>query len=40
LNREANDKDLDKIEIAEITFAFNNSKLIKLLRKRGTAIIN
>lgn len=40
LNREANDKDLDKIEIAEITFAFNNSKLIKLLKKRGTAIIN
>lgn len=40
LNREANDKDLDRIEIADIVFAFNNSKLIHLLRQRGRCIIN
>jgi hypothetical protein len=34
------DKDLDRIEIADIVFAFNNADLIKLLKKRGKCIIN
>jgi len=40
LNRDANDKDLDRIEVADIVFAFNNAKLITLLKERGHCIIN
>ena len=39
LGREANDKPLDWIYIADIVFAFNNAQLINLLRKRGAQII-
>ena len=40
LGREANDKDLERIEIADIVFAFNNAKLIDLLKQRGRCIID
>lgn len=40
MGREANDKDLDRIEIADIVFAFNNADLIDLLKARGRCIID
>ena len=30
---------INEVKIADIVFAFNNTKLIELLRKRGTAIM-
>lgn len=41
LSREAKiNKDLQRVEIAEVCFNFNNSKIIQLLVKRGNALKN
>ena len=32
------DDDVSEVEVADITFAFNNAKIIKMLRKRGKFI--
>jgi hypothetical protein len=37
---EESDNFRDECKVAEISFAFNNAKLIQLLRKRGQTIIN